>query len=45
MPRVANSEGLLAMPQVQALCPSQRVWLLTGKGGRDLVGKYAGWPL
>jgi uroporphyrinogen-III synthase len=36
-PRVANSEGLLAMPQVQALCPSQRVWLLTGKGGRDLV--------
>ena len=36
-PRVANSEGLLAMPQVQALRPSARVWLLTGKGGRDLV--------
>ena len=25
------------MPQVQALRPSARVWLLTGKGGRDLV--------
>ena len=34
--RVANSEGLLAMPQVQALYTSQRVWLLTGEGGRDL---------
>lgn len=37
VPQAANSEGLLAMPQVRALQPSQRVWLLTGDGGRDLV--------
>ncbi|MBL6814457.1 MAG: uroporphyrinogen-III synthase [Pseudomonadales bacterium] len=37
LPQMANSEGLLAMPQVQTLQPSQRVWLLTGEGGRDLV--------
>ena len=36
-PRSANSEGLLAMPQIQALGPSHQVWLLTGEGGRDLV--------
>lgn len=37
MPQVVNSEGLLAMPQVRALRPSHRVWLLTSEGGRDLV--------
>ena len=36
-PQVTNSEGLLAMSHVRALQPSQRVWLLTGEGGRDLV--------
>lgn len=33
----ANSEGLLAMPDIGALRPEQTVWLLTGEGGRDLV--------
>ena len=33
----ANSEGLLAMPEIRALRPEQTVWLLTGEGGRDLV--------
>lgn len=33
----ANSEGLLAMPDIVALQPQQSVWLLTGEGGLDLV--------
>lgn len=33
----ANSEGLLAMPEIRALRPEQTVWLLTGEGGRELV--------
>ena len=33
----ANSEGLLAMPDIVSLQPQQTVWLLTGEGGRDLV--------
>ena len=39
MPTQSNSEGLLSMPEIQALLPEKTVWLLTGEGGRDLVAE------
>jgi uroporphyrinogen-III synthase len=37
VPKLATSEGLLAMPEVAALGPDDRIWIVAGVGGRSVI--------